>query len=88
MTEIKQLSLSPKEELNALCNEINFILTNILEAFRISPDNSVSFNSNMFRIDIEIGDNKYHIYLQGRGIDIDKYHEALLEIIKSEITPK
>lgn len=83
----ENLELSPREQVNAVGKEISKILSNALKAFGKQDGNIVDFNPGYFRFDITVGVMEYSISVQGRGAEIENYHEAILEIVSEIVCP-
>ena len=90
MSRIQKLELSLFEQAQAAFAELEAEITSRLKnTLKIFTGKTYAVAANFerynFCIKISINDNEYQISVQGRGAEIVKYNEGLLDILKTEI---
>jgi len=80
-----QMMMTANEQFNALETEIT---RRIKETLSVGWDKErtvgVTFDKHNFQMKIYVDDREYEISVQGRGTDIKKYSDEIIEIIGKE----
>lgn len=82
-----QTMMTANEQFNGLETEITRRIKETLSVgWKKERTVGVSFEKHNFQMKIYVDDREYEISVQGRGTDIDKYSEQIIEIIGKEAT--
>lgn len=84
-TNPTQLFMDANRKLGELEDIISSRLKNTLAEFNIERPVGCSFDREYYQMKIFIEEREYTISVQGRGVEIEKYYEKMLEIINKEV---